>query len=422
MKISKILREERRILAREAIEPALLTYITSREKALEGIDLLEFKENLRGIRDRAIQNLTVLMRKAGEELGKRGIKTFYARDAREARKIVLKLIPKGSVIAKSKSNLIKEIGLLKALRGRNEVIETDVGDFIVQIAKEKATHPVTPAIHIPLKRIARKMRELGIKAGADAREIVDGIKNQIRERVQRAEVALTGANAISSDGTIFILENEGNISLITRIAKIHLILAGIDKLVERMEDALQICKALAIWGGGISLPSYINIISSPSQTSDVGKKKVYGVHGAKEVYLILVDNGRTKAIKEGMEELLQCIGCGACLYFCPVYLQIFDHYGSDYFGGRGVGMAFLKEGLREAFSSGLYLCTNCNSCKEDCPLGIDIPLLVRKIRERAVKEGKAPRETKQMAAKIKRFGNPFGKAKEGKIPRKLYCC
>jgi L-lactate utilization protein LutB len=294
----------------------------------------------------------------------------------------------------------------------------------VQISEESSVHPVTPALHLTVDRIVRVIeKKFGVKLEEKPEEIVKWVRGYLREKILKAKIGLSGANILSADGGIFIVENEGNISLVSRLPEKHIIVASIDKIVPTIQDAITICKALAIYGTGASLPTYINVISSPSKTADIQKQIVYGAHGPKEVYLILLDNGRSKIIEEGLEEILYCINCGACLYFCPVYRQIFDNYGYKYFGGRGVSFISFIFGIEKAFERGLFYCTTCSACKEQCPLSIDIPSLIRKVREIAVKKNLTTKTNFEMIENLESVGNPFGEAiKEKEIPDKLYCC
>jgi L-lactate dehydrogenase complex protein LldG len=423
MNLEGILKEERILKGKESLREAFLSYYKSREEAFRKIDVKELKERLRKIKEFSIANLENLKEKAIKNLSSQGIQVHEAKTASEACEIALKLIPKGEKIVKAKSNVINEIGLLEKLEGRNEVIETDCGDFLVKLCNEKPSHPVIPALHLSSSQIAKKIKEkFGVDIKENAKEIVEWVKNYLKEKILEAKIGLTGVNAISSDGAIFILENEGNISLVSRIPEKHIIFAGIDKIVPSLQDALIVCQASAIWGTGGLLPTYINIISSPSKTADVENKIVYGVHGAKEIHLILVDNGRSEIIKEGFGELLYCINCGSCLYFCPVYGQILDNYGLTYFAARGIGMLAFQENLERAFERGLYYCTTCKACKENCPLDLDLPELVRKLRNKAIQKGLETLSNKKMIENIIAFGNPFGKLEEGKIPKELYCC
>jgi iron-sulfur cluster protein len=406
------------------MEIATDNYVKNRNDVLKGVNEKELKEKIRKIKEYSIDNLNSLKSKAIENLEKQKIKVFEAKDAKEACEIALKLIPPKQLIVKSKSNAIKEIDLLDTLEKRNEVVETDTGDFIVQITEDNASHTLSPALHIPLKKITQIIEEkFHKKLKEDPKEIVSWIRDYLREKIIKAKIGLTGANVISADGAIFIVENEGNISLVSRLPEKHIIITGIDRIVPTIQDAITICHAAGIWGSGVSMPTYINIIGSPSKTADIKKELIYGVQGAKEVYLILVDNGRTQMIKDGFKELLYCVNCGGCLYHCPIYRQIFDNYGFHYIGGRGVAMTTLQEGTKKGFDSGLYFCTTCQVCKENCPFEINIPELIKKLRKKAVEEGSETKSNERMIENIRTMGNPFGEeVKEGKIPKELYCC
>jgi iron-sulfur cluster protein len=423
MEIDKLLASERLMVAKVSFEKAFKAYKANRQQAIAKLDAESLKKKAREIKERSIANIESLKKKAVESLVANGIKVFEAKDAEEARKIALELIPEGELIVKSKSNVINEIELLKCLEGRNEVIETDCGDFIVSLCEEQPTHPVTPALHIPIERIVKKIEEkFGVKLEESPEKIIEWVRSYLREKISVAKVGLTGANFISSDGSLIILENEGNISLVSRIPERHVVITGIDRIVETVEDAITLCRVAAIWGSGTNFPAYINVISSPSKTADIQKNIVYGAQGAKEVYLILVDNGRSKAVADGLGEILYCINCGACLYFCPIYRQVFDSYGLHYFGGIGVSkLAFIND-LKTAYNRGLYYCTTCQACKVECPVGIDIPKVIKSLREHAVKNGIETEANKKMIGNVRVCGNPFGTVEEGKIPKELYCC
>jgi len=424
MDLEKILKSERTKSAKVMMEQAASNYMTNRDEALKRIDKKEMKDKIIKIKEYSIENLDELKKKAIENLEKQRIKVYEAKDAKEACEIALKLIPKGQLIVKAKSNTIKEIGLLKLLEKRNEVWETDCGDFIVQITDEKASHTLSPALHIPIEKITQKIKDkFKVKLKEDTKEITDWIREFLRKKMIKAKIGLTGANFISADGAIFIVENEGNISLVSRLPEKHIIFAGIDKIVPTIQDAMTLSYASGMWGSGVFMPSYINVIGSPSKTADIKKQLIFGMHGAKEVHLILVDNGRTKMIKDGFKELLYCINCGGCLYFCPIYRQIFDNYGFHYIGGRGIGMTMLQEGEGKAFDNGLYFCTTCQACKENCPFEIDIPELIKKLRKKSIEKGLETKVNEKMMENVRAIGNPFGEeVKEGKIPKELFCC
>jgi iron-sulfur cluster protein len=426
MKLNEILVSERIVQAKVGFEGIFQNYLKNFNNAKSTLGeekLKEMKEKLKEMKKYSIKNLKQLKEKTVKNLSAQGIKVFEAKDVEEARKIIEGIIPKGELIVKAKSNVLNEIEIVENFKGRNEFVETDCGDFLVEICEEKSTHPVTPAIHLSEEKIVKAIeKKFGVTVEPKAEKIVEWIKNHLKEKILEAKFGLTGANAISADGNIAILENEGNISLVTRLPENHVIVAGIEKIVPSIEDALLVCRASAIWGVGASWPAYINLISSPSKTADIQKEIVKGAQGAKEVYLILLDNGREKAIEEGLEEALYCINCGSCLYFCPVYRQIFDNYGFHYLSGIGVTKTSFMNDLAKAFERGLYYCTTCKACKQNCPLEIDIVELVKKVREKAVKNKIETEANRKMVENVRKVGNPFGEVKEGEIPKELYCC
>lgn len=422
MNLNKILISERIDQAKKGFRESFSNYMKNFSSAIKTIDEKEMKKKLREMKEYSIKNLEKLKDEAKKNLEVQGIKVFEAKDAKDARKIIKKIIPKGEIVAKAKSNVLNEIEIEK-LKSRNELVETDCGDFLVEICGEKGVHPVIPAIHLSIEKIVEIIeKKFGEKIEAKAEKVAEWVKNYLKGKISKAKFGLTGANAISADGNIAILENEGNISLVTKLPEKHVIVAGIEKIVPSVEDAILICKASSIWGTGTIWPAYINLISSPSKTVDIQKEIVYGMHGAKEVYLILLDNGRRKALNEGLEEALYCINCGACLYFCPVYRQIFDNFGLNYFAGIGLAKTAFMNGLRIAFEKGLYCCTTCKACKQICPLEIDGSELIKKIRQKAVEKKLETKANKKMVGNVKKTGNPFGEMKEGKIPKELYCC
>lgn len=424
MEIEKIIKEKRIANSKKAFKIAYRRYYLNRSEALKNINLKELKERARKIKEKCIENLDNLVDITLENLEKNGIKTFFAKNSKDAIKILKKIIPEGEVIVKSKSNVIKEIGFEEAFSKRNKIIETDCGDFVLQICGEKATHPVTPALHLSIDKIVNVIRKkFGINLRKRPEDIVKFVSKYLRSKILASKYGLTGANFITSDGSVVIVENEGNISLLSRIPKYHVIVSTVDKILNNLEEAMFFSKILAIYGTGTSAVSYINVISSPSKTADIEKKIVYGMHGAKEVYLILVDNNRLKISKTDLKEVLYCINCGACLYSCPVYRQIFDYYGKNYFGGIGISKTFVLEGIGQAYNSGLYFCTTCSSCKDVCPLSIDVPNLIVRLREISVKNRLETKSNMEMIENIEAFGNPFGSSGDKKIlPEKLYCC
>jgi iron-sulfur cluster protein len=326
------------------------------------------------------------------------------------------------LIVKAKTTAADEIGIDGILKDK-EMVSTDLGDFIMSIAREKDMHPVAPAFHLTPERISEIIKDkLNEVVAPTAKDIAAFARNYLREKFKKADTGISGANVITSDGRIVLLENEGNISLVSRLPDKHIVIAGWEKIVPTVEDAMKVVRATTVWASGIDWPVYVSIISGPSKTADIRKELIIGAQGAKEVYLILLDNGRSKMLEDGFEELLYCINCGACLYLCPAYHQLGTKYGDKYLGSKGVIMSAFMVDLLRAKDSGCYSCTLCSACSENCPVKINLPELMRKIREKLNKENQETDENKKMIANIRKFGNPFGEMEEGKTPKELYCC
>ena len=404
------------------ILPVIYSYKEKRDKLFEEIDKEELRDKLRKIKENSINKIDELKRQAIINLTNNGIKVFEAKDQQEAAKIIKGIVGNEKTIVKSKSNTANEINLNEILKDK-EIVETDLGDFVVQICEEQDVHPVLPALHLTPKKIAEVIKKrFGETVKPTPEDITIFVRNYLRNKIVNSKIGITGANAITADGSIIILENEGNISLVSRIPEKHIIISSFDKIVSSQEEALHIVKCSAIYGTGQNYPVYVNIISGPSKTSDIQNQLVIGAQGAKEVYLILLDNGRTELLKSEFKELLYCINCGACLNFCPVYHQITNRYGSKYFGARGVIFSLFSEGLKNSFDNGAFFCTTCQSCKENCPAKIDLPNLIKNLRKKLTENGIEPETITEMIKNIKEYGNPFGEIKEGKMPKELYCC
>ncbi len=402
----------------------VLEYREKRKKALlrNNLDYENFRNELYEIKKKAILQIGNLKKKAIEALKENGINVFEAKDKKEAREIIERLLEEKTKIIKSKSNAFNEIEKEGFLADK-ELTETDLGDFICRLMGEKESHPVLPAIHLAPEEIVKKFKEKFDKdIEPKPEKIAIFVRNLLREKIFQAEVGISGANAITSDGRILILENEGNISLVSRWPETHIIITGFEKIVENLEDALKIIKASAIWGTGQDFPVYVSIISGPSKTADIQNQTIIGAQGAKEVNLILLDNGREKLLKEGFEEILYCLNCGACLDFCPVFHQIGKNYGAEYLGSKGVVFAGFSETFKKSVDSNCFSCTSCMACYQNCPVKINLPELMKKLRSYLEKENLQTETNKEMIENIRKFGNPFGKIEKGKIPKKLYCC
>lgn len=418
MELEKELKNKEKV--KDLILPIIYDYKDKRDKIFEKENEEELKKEIKEIKEYSIKNIEELKKKAISNLEKNGIKVFEAKDANQAIEIIKKIIGKEKTVLKSKSNTCNEISLKENLKEK-EIIETDTGDFIVEICKEKGIHPVLPAMHLTPKVISDRIyKKFGKKIMPDAKSIAGFVREYIRSK--DFKIGITGANAITSDGKIITLENEGNISYVSKMPDKHVIIAGFEKIVPSLKEALVLVKCSSIWGTAQEWPVYVNIISGPSKTSDIENKTTLGAQGAKEVYLILLDNGRNELIKKGFSDLLYCINCGACLNFCPIFHQITNSYGSKYNGSKGVIFSAFNQSIENSVDNGLYYCILCQACKENCPLDIDLPEMVKKLREISTEKGLQPDNSKEMIKNFREYKNPFGKVEKGETPKELYCC
>jgi len=346
-------------------------------------DFAERKQRLKSTRELCVGNIE-LMNKTVDNLRKNGIKVFLAKEKHEAIEIVLSQIGDEKLIVKSKSNVTKELELTKILMKKGvSVVETDIGDRILQLLDTKPSHPTGPVAHLSAKDIAKRLSihyNMAIKE--DPEEIVKIVRQDVISSINKARIGITGANAITAaEGSIVLTHNEGNISEVMRKEK-HIIVTSIDKVYPDIESAINMLKVISFNATGSLIPSFVNIITGVSKTADVEKKFIKGVHNPSETILVLLDNRRSDLAKNGFKELLYCVGCGNCLIHCPMYNTIGNEYAIDnYLGGKGI--AFHSIYMNEPDDK-LELCLGCGKCKENCPLELDIPAIISKIRSRGI--------------------------------------
>ncbi len=314
-----------------------------------------------------------------------GGKVIWAADAREAINAVLKIARENKVkkVVKSKSMTTEEIDLNKFLsQGNIESVETDLGEFIVQQAGQRPYHIVTPAMHMSKEDIAGLYhRKFNTDENLTPQELTLYTRKLLREKFIHADMGISGANFLIADtGSIALTENEGNAMLSMSFPKIHIAIAGIEKLIPRLENLGLFWPLLASHGTGQNMTVYNSIISGPRK----GKEK----DGPEKMYVILLDNGRTRLLaKERQRQALSCIRCGACLNACPVYKNIGGHtYDTTYSGPIGAVITPYMKDLK-AYNHLSFASSLCGKCTEVCPVKIPIHQLLLANRDDAVKNG-----------------------------------
>jgi L-lactate dehydrogenase complex protein LldF len=357
----------------------LTTFTIKRNAAFASLENGEaLRDKARSIKEHAIANLDSYLTQLEENVIRLGGKVYWARTGEEARAIVIDLARKNNVkhVVKSKSMVTEEIELNEALEHAGiEAVETDLGEYIVQLAKEKPSHILAPAVHKSKEDVAElfadKLDAPNLKL---AEEMTAVARKRLREKFCAADMGITGANfAIAETGSIVLLENEGNIRLSTTLPRIHVAVVGIEKVVPTLDDLAVFLKILARSASGQKMSSYVSLIT--------GSRKAGEADGSEDFHLILIDNGRTKLLAdEEMRESLYCLRCGACLNVCPVYQKIGGHaYGTVYSGPIGSILTPAFAGLEKSKDLP-FASTLCGACREICPVRIDIPRILLKLR------------------------------------------
>lgn len=378
-----------------------------RAKILDDERTIQLKERVKAIREHSINHMEELIEKATLRLQENGVEVVLAEKSENALEAIYSIVKDQKMVAKSKSNTAGEIGLNEFLEDKGvKVVETDLGDRIVQLDPDsRPSHPIGPASHLRMDDIAKIIsNEFKINVKPEPRVILNIIKEEVLLKLSKCSVGITGANSVAADdGSILTVHNEGNINLVSMLDT-HIVIVGIDKLVETIEDAVSVVKLETIFASGKTVPAYMNVISSPSKTADIEQILLKDMYGARRVVVILIDNGRSQAIQEGGECLL-CIGCGSCIVSCPIYNAVGYEFGyKRHLGGRGVVLSSFIEGKKSSFDSGLYTCTLCGLCTLECPVGVRTSHLIKELRNDS---DIICSEHEIIKERIKKKGSPF---------------
>ena len=356
----------------------------------------DLRSQARSIKDEALSQLDKYLEEFVRNAESRGAKVHWARDAAEANAIICGLAKERNArtIVKSKSMTTEETHLNQALEAAGmQVVETDLGEYIIQLADEPPSHIIAPAIHKTKGQIAELFTaELGMPPTDDVGQLTSTARTTLRDRFAAADVGISGVNfAVAETGTIVIVENEGNIRLTSSLPRLHIAVMGIEKVIPRFADLDVFLKLLPRSGTGQQLTTYQSFIT--------GVKRKPTDEGPEELHVVLLDNGRSRMLAHPVtRQSLACIRCGACLNACPVYQQVGGHaYGSVYPGPIGAVITPQLMGIQKAAQLP-YASSLCGACREVCPVKIDIPRLLLHLRaEIAPRKGKF---SERMAFKI----------------------
>ena len=350
----------------------------------------ELSQYARDVKMQTLSRLDHYLEMLEQKVTAQGGKVIWAETGTDAVQFIVDLARQRKIgkLVKSKSMLTEEIHLNSMLeQAQIESIETDLGEYVVQLAGETPSHILASALHKSKEEIADLfVRELGMAPSGDVDDITATTRRVLRKHFLSARIGVTGVNfGIAETGTIVIVENEGNARLSVSVPQIHIALMGIEKVIPRARDLAVFLKLLIRSATGQKMTSYVNCLNGPRRPEELA--------GPDEFYLVLVDNGRSKILADRfLRQTLACIRCGACQNICPVYQRIGGHaYESTYQGPIG---AILTPQLtsHEAAPEHAFASSLCGACQEVCPVKIEIPHILLKLREQAQNQ-KAARAT-----------------------------
>jgi iron-sulfur cluster protein len=376
-----------------ALQRALSTFNERRTAAFAELDFQGMRADLHRRKVDAINRLPELIEQFTQQAEAVGAVVHLAKTPEDACRIIADLAAERKIklAVKSKSMATEEIRLNDYLEKRGiDAVETDLGEWIIQLAGEHPSHLIAPAIHKTREEVAQIFsKKLKIKhVSDDPKEMVKIARARLRQSFIDAGMGITGANvAIADTGTIGIVTNEGNERFVATLPPIHVAVLGVEKIMPTIDDAVAMLKLLPRSGTAQKITSYVSFITGPSRSSDIELVSVVGVHGPKEMHIVLLDNGRMEArLDPELLDTLYCIRCGACSNVCPPYQVVGGHsFGYIYTGPIGLPLTAIHHGLGNV-ADPQSLCLSCNACAMVCPAEIPIPQLILNVRSRVAEQ------------------------------------
>ncbi|TCP93263.1 L-lactate dehydrogenase complex protein LldF [Cricetibacter osteomyelitidis] len=375
-------------MMRKAVVKAQETIGANRQKMVDELGHWEeWRDLSKQIRNHVLANLDAYLYQLSEKVQENGGKVYFAETAEEASEYIrqVALSKQAKTIVKSKSMVTEEIGLNEVLEKEGmKVVETDLGEYLLQIVGDKPSHIVVPAIHKDRHKIRQELHDvLGYEGTEQPEEMNAFIRQILRKDFLAADIGISGCNfAVAETGSVCLVTNEGNLRLATTIPKTHIAVMGMERLAPTFQEVDVLITMLARSAVGAKLTAYNTWLTGPRLEGETD--------GPEEFHLVIVDNGRSKILESEFKDVLRCIRCGACLNTCPAYRQIGGHgYGSIYPGPIGSVISPLLGGYKE-FKELPYACSLCTACNSVCPVKIPLAQLISKHREHIAQSGMTP--------------------------------
>ena len=386
----------RNAMLQRALQKAKPLFVGKRAKGMaslaeDGLDFESLRSVAKNIRDRTLADLDVWLDIFEERANATGAEMLWARDGAEVRELVVDIARRHGVTkaVKSKSMLSEEAHLNEALEAAGiRPVETDLGEYIVQLAGETPSHIIAPAVHKTISEVEALFakehgRALETRTSADIPAMAQEARVVLRQHFLSAEMGISGANfLIAETGSAALVTNEGNGRMVTTLPKVHVVITGIEKLVPTLEDFATLMRLLPRSATGQSISNYVSLLTGTKRDGDHD--------GPEKTIFILVDNGRAKLLGSDYQDMLRCIRCGACMNHCPVYFSLGGHaYGWVYPGPMGSVLTPLYTGIENALDLP-HASTGCNQCGAVCPVEIPLPALMHRLREEQNERGLRP--------------------------------
>ena len=386
----------RNAVLQRALQKAKPLFVGKRAKGMvslaeDGLDFQLLRSTAKNIRNRTLADLDVWLDIFEERATATGAEVLWARDGAEVSRLVVDIARRHGVskAVKSKSMLSEEAQLNEALAAAGvRPVETDLGEYIVQLAGEAPSHIIAPAVHKTINEIEALFakehdRPLQTRTSADIPAMAQEARAVLRQHFLSAEMGISGANfLIAETGSAALVTNEGNGRMVTTLPKVHVVITGIEKIVPTLEDFATLMRLLPRSVTGQSISNYVSLLTGTKRDGDH--------EGPEKTIFILVDNGRANLLGSDYQDMLRCIRCGACMNHCPVYFSLGGHaYGWVYPGPMGSVLTPLFTGIENALDLP-HASTGCNQCGAVCPVEIPLPTLMHRLREEQNERGLRP--------------------------------